>query len=201
MSVRRCIGSDQCNLCRRFDVRQFIRLVASLTVVVMLTALLASTALAGGGGARGVSNLTVIDRTDEPAVAGQEFIVRFTLLAQRVPVDAGAVDVTVWQPGADQEMVVPATSVGGGEWVATLTLPVEGDWRMSISHAVLPTSHSSSFVVGAPPPLAWLPAALIVASFGLLAVAMVAVATLLARRPRASERLVVPQSAPPLPAG
>lgn len=181
-------------------MRQFIRLVASLMVVLTLTVLLASTALAGGGGARGVSDLTVIDRTDEPAVAGQEHTVRFTLLAQRVPVDAGAVEVTVWQGGGHQEMVVPATSVGGGEWVATLTLPAEGDWQMSISHAMLPMSHSSSFVVGAPPPLAWLPAVLIVASFGLLAVAVVAVATLLARRPRVSEPVIVRQSAPPLPA-
>lgn len=182
-------------------MRHLVRLLGSSTLVVALTALVASTALAGGGGSRGVSNLTVIDRTDEPAVAGQEHTVRFTLLAQRVPVDAGAVDVTVWQRGGDQEMVVPATSVGGGEWVATLTLPAEGDWGMSISHAMLPTSHSSSFVVGPPPPLAWLPAALVVASFGLLAVALLAVATLLARRPRASEPHIIRQSAPPLPAG
>jgi hypothetical protein len=120
---------------------------------------------------------SIIDGGGSPPTAGEERELRLLLLQHGVtPVDHGSVELTAWLPGTDERISVPATSVGDGEWVVTVSFPVAGDWQMRIVHSVFDTPPPSAFTVAASPTSALLPATGAIAALLLVVVALIALA-------------------------
>jgi hypothetical protein len=143
-----------------------------------LMALATATALAGG------MATATISAGDEPPTAGEEREVRAVLLQHGVdPVDEGRVTISAWLPGTTERLDVPATSVGGGEWVAAMTFPVEGEWRIQVHHGDLLTPAPLIFPV-ASATTGGLPPAVIPLAGMVAAMTLVGVWRLLAARRR-----------------
>ena len=160
-------------------MRTLIKGSLSLALLGGLLALTTATALAGGYAE------ALISGGDEPPTAGEEREVRVTLLQHGVtPVDWGQVMITATLPGTGERVSVPATSLGDGEWAATLSFPSAGDWQLRVVHDQLETPQATSFSVAAAPGAAWLPGAASLAGMLLAAVVLIGAARLLAGRGR-----------------
>jgi YtkA-like len=153
-------------------MRRRIRTTLALAMLAALGALTAGTVAAGN-----YAETSIIDGADTPPTAGEERELRLVLLQHGVtPVDHGSVELTAWLPGTDERLSVVATSVGNGEWVATVTFPTAGDWQMRVIHSVFETPTASAISVAPSPTTAWLPAAGSIAGMLVLAVALIVVA-------------------------
>jgi hypothetical protein len=151
------------------------RLAAALGGLIAVTVLTTTSALAG--------NYAEVSLApgDMPPTAGEERELRLTLLQHGVtPVDVGTVTLTAWLPGTGERLAVEATSLGGGEWIAALTFPTDGDWQMRVTHSVFETPEASLIAV-APAGFGWVPGALAFGAMGLIVVVLLVVAALLVR--------------------
>lgn len=153
---------------------------AVLAGLLAMLALATSTALAGGGGHAVTTIQSTIDGSGEPMAAGDEREIRFTLLERGVtPVESGAVRLTATLSGTRERVRVLATSVGGGDWVARVTFPVEGRWRIGVTHDSLGTPPPTALDVGPGPAAPWVFAVIVLGAVmmaGALLVAAVALA-------------------------
>lgn len=112
------------------------RLALFAATLVALSTAAAGIALAGNFAA-----VTFVDGSADPPVAGEAREIRFSLLQHGVtPVNDGNVQLTATLPGTDESITVPATSVGDGEWIATVTFPSEGAWEVQVTHSLYETS-------------------------------------------------------------
>jgi hypothetical protein len=165
-----------------------MRIVRRLTLAAA-TLVALSTALAGIALAGNFAAVTFIDGSGDPPVAGEAREIHFTLLQHGVtPISDGNVELTATLPGTDESITVPATSLGGADWVATITFPTEGDWQVQVTHSVFETSPASTLAVASPSAAAAAaqgpsPTFLMLAALaGLSLVAMAAVALVRGRR-------------------
>ena len=160
-------------------MRRLIRVAAALTAIGLMASFTTTSVLAGNW-----AETSIIDGADSPPTAGEAREVRFTLMQHGVtPVDFGKVEVAATLPGTDERISVPATHLGAGEWTATVTFPVEGDWQLRIEHSVLETPAASTFSVAQRPGQAWLPMTASLAGMLVAAVALIAATRLVQSRP------------------
>jgi hypothetical protein len=153
-------------------MRRLTRMTISLALLAALAAVSAATVAAGGS-----ATTTITGGGDAPPTAGEERELRVLLLQHGVtPVEFGSVDLIASLPGTDDSITVPATSIGDGEWVATVTFPTAGDWQLRIVHSQLATPAATSFAVAPPTATAWIPAAGAITAVLLFAVALIVVA-------------------------
>lgn len=163
-------------------MRHFVRGAASLAGSVALLVAFAGSALAGGW-----AQATLIDPPDDPPTSGEEREIRFSLLQHGVtPVTFGQVQLTATHPETGEEIVVQASSQGGGEWTARVTFPAAGDWQIRITHQDLEITGPSTLTVGESTSLAWLPAALALGAFAAVVGVVLAGMFLVAGRSRAA---------------
>ena len=157
-------------------MRHLTRAGAAVAGLAALLTLVTGTALAGGW-----AEVTILGDSGDPPIAGEEREIRFSLLQHGVTaVDHGQVDLTATHPDTGEQIVVGATSLGGGRWASRVTFPRDGSWEIGITHDSLDTSASLQLVVEEPAGLAWLPAVLALGAFGAVAAA-VAVGIFVAR--------------------
>lgn len=155
-------------------MRRLIRTTMALALLAALAAMTAATVAAGN-----YAETSIVDGAATPPTAGEDRELRLRLLQHGVtPVNHGSVDLTAWLPGSDARITVPATSVGNGEWVVTVTFPAAGDWQMRILHSEFETPPPTAFAVGPSSAIAWVPAAGSIAAMLLVAVALIVVARL-----------------------
>lgn len=161
-------------------MRRTRHLITTITALVALMALTTATALAGN-----YAEVAMIDADGAPLVAGEEREIRFDLLQHGVtPVDYGTVQLTLSLAGRAEPIVVDAVSLGGGEWSASVTFPVEGDWQMRITHSALETPPARSIAVGPSAASAWIPGTATVAAFAAAALLLIVGTRLLDRSRR-----------------
>jgi len=126
-------------------MRTIRRFALGAATLVALSTAGAGIALAGNFAA-----VTFVDGSADPPVAGEGREIRFTLLQHGVaPINDGTVSLTAILPGTDESISVPATNIGDGEWVATVTFPADGDWQVRVTHSVFETSAASTLAVAA----------------------------------------------------
>ena len=124
-------------------MRTIGRLALGAATLATLLMAAAGIALAGNFGA-----VTFVDGTADPPTAGEAREIRFSLMQHGVtPINDGTVALTATLPGTDESISVPATNVANGEWAATVTFPVEGDWQVRVTHSVFETSPASTLAV------------------------------------------------------
>jgi hypothetical protein len=159
-----------------------IRQVAAAAALAALMALAAGTALAGGW-----ADVTLVDGAEDPPIAGEEREIRFQLLQHGVTaVDFGEVQLTAAHQDTGEAITVAATSHGGGMWSATVTFPIAGDWQIGIAHSDLLTSEPATLTVGQVTGSDWVPGAISMSVFGLMATVVLGSAVLTGRRRRSS---------------
>jgi hypothetical protein len=152
-------------------MRRLIRTALAVALVAALAAVTAATVAAGN-----YAETSITGGGDTPPTAGEERELRLLLLQHGVtPVDHGSVQLTAWLPGTDESISVPATSVGDGEWLATVTFPSAGDWQMRIVHSEFETPAATAFAVTPAAGAAWMPIAgtvgvLLLAAFAIVIV-------------------------------
>ena len=135
-------------------MRFIVRVARSLGGASALLVALSSTALAGN-----FAEVTFRSDAEAPPVAGVEEEIRFSLLQHGVtPVTSGDVTVSGTLESSGEQVTAVATSVGGGEWVATVEFPVSGAWLLGVSHSELQTSPPVAWSVGAAEAAATAPA-------------------------------------------
>src|SRR5918999_5428733 len=150
-------------------MRRLIRTTLALTALASLAAVTAAGVAAGN-----YAETTIVGGGDSPPTAGEEHELRLLLLQHGVtPVDAGDVEFTAWLPGTDERISVPATSVGNGEWIATVTFPTAGDWQMRVLPNVFETPPPTTFAVAEPRVPAWIPPTGAIALMLLVALALI----------------------------
>jgi YtkA-like len=172
-------------------MRRLIRTTLALTLLAALAAVSAATAMAGN-----YAETLVIGGGETPPTAGEERELRVLLLQHGItPVDHGSVELTAWLPGTDETVSVMATSVGSGEWVATVTFPTAGDWQLRFLHSEFETPPAAAFAVGESAGSAWLPAAGSIGALLLLAVVLIVVARRIGGGDAASEPITEPARA------
>lgn len=160
-------------------MRQLSRVGAGLATLAALLALVTGTALAGGW-----AEVVMTSASEDPPVAGEADEIQFTLLQHGVTaVDFGEVQLTAIHPETGEELTMPATSLGGGRWSASVTFPVAGSWQIGVRHNDLETSGPTTLTVGPVDQLAWLPPALTVGIFGAVAMAVIGGMLLFRNRP------------------
>ena len=121
------------------------RLALGAGTLVAVSTVTAGLALAGN-----FAEVAFVDGSADPPVAGEARDIQFSLLQHGVtPVTFGDVALIATLPGTDESIAVPATSLGGGEWSATVTFPIEGDWQVRVTHNVFETSPASLLAVSA----------------------------------------------------
>jgi len=173
-------------------MRTIGRLALGAATLAALSMAAAGIALAGNFGA-----VTFVDGTADPPTAGEAREIRFSLLQHGVtPINDGTVALTATLPGTDESIRVPATNVGNGEWAATVTFPVEGDWQVRVTHSVFETSPASTLAVASAGAAAATVAqpwtfVLVAALVALLLVAVSAVAIVRSRREAAPTGSVI----------
>jgi hypothetical protein len=142
------------------DMRHLSRIGAGLAWLAALVVLATGTALAGNFG-----EVTFIEGAGGPPTAGEEREIRFSLLQHGVvPIEDGRVDVTLTHAGTGEDLTVQATHAGDGIWVAAVTFPLDGDWRVAVGHEWFETSTPTTMAIAPADRMAWLPAALAVAA-------------------------------------
>jgi hypothetical protein len=160
-------------------MRSLIR-VGAVAAALALPVALAALPVAAGNFAQ----VTMVQGSEDPPVAGEEREIRFVLLQHGVtPVDHGQVQLTATLPGSDEPITVLATSVGDGEWTARVTLPVEGEWQLQVTHSEFETSAPTALSV-APAGFSAPPAALPVTGIALAGVALALLTVVIGRRRR-----------------
>ena len=167
-------------------MRHLTRVGAGLATLAALLALITGTALAGGW-----AEVVMTGASEDPPVAGETDDIQFTLLQHGVTaVDFGDVELTAINPDTGQELTVPATSLGGGRWSASVTFPVAGDWQIGVRHNDLETSGPTTLTVGPVDQLAWLPPALTIGIFAAVVMAVIAGMLLFRNRPAAAGQAI-----------
>ena len=165
-------------------MRHLTRIGAGLATLAALLALISGTTLAGGW-----AEVVMTDASQDPPVAGESGEIEFTLLQHGVTaVDFGDVELTAVNAETGDELTVPATSLGGGRWSASVTFPVAGSWQISVRHNDLETSGPTTLTVGPDAHLAWLPPALTIGIFAAVAVAVTGGMLLFRNRPLVAGR-------------
>lgn len=160
---------------------QFRRLAAAVAALLALGALSAIPAWAGN-----FAEVTIISGAEAPPTVGEEREIRVSLLQHGVtPVDHGTVMVLATLPGTTDTVSAEATSAGGGEWVATISLPAEGEWQLRVAHSVFETSPPTPFPVAAAD--SWLLPAVPFAGAFLAMLVVVAMMMVLGRRPQTTK--------------
>lgn len=124
-------------------MRTIRRLALGAATLAALSTAAAGIALAGNFAA-----VSFVDGSADPPTAGEAREIRFSLLQHGVtPINDGDVELIATLPGSDDAIRVPATSLGDGEWMATVTFPAEGDWQVRVTHSVYETSAASTLAV------------------------------------------------------
>ena len=173
-------------------MRRLIRMAAALTAIGLMASFTTTSVLAGNW-----AETSMVDGADSPPTAGEARELRFTLMQHGVtPVDFGTVEVAATLPGTDERISVPAIHLGAGEWTATVTFPVEGDWQLRIAHSVLETPAASTFSVAQDPGPAWLRMTASLAGLLLAAVVLMAATRLVRSRPSRPSDPAEPSIAP-----
>jgi YtkA-like len=167
-------------------MRSITRLTTAAMAVAAALALSATAAFAGSS-----AEVSIISGGETPPTAGEERELRLSVLQHGVtPVEAGRVTITAELPGSTETISVPATHVGGGEWVATVTFPTGGDWQLRVTHNVFETPAPSTFAVAPSPAIGWLPAGIAIGAALLAAAGLVLVARAFGRdRPSRTEAM------------
>jgi hypothetical protein len=159
-----------------------IRWLGVAAGLATLMALATGTVLAGGW-----AEVTMLDGSGDPPIAGEEREIRFQLLQHGVTaVDFGDVDLTAVDPATGQAITVAATNHGGGNWSAVVTFPVDWNWQISVAHSGLLTSEPTTMVVGRVDGIAGLGGAISIGVFALMAIVVVGSALLIGRGRRPS---------------
>ena len=154
-------------------------IAAALAAQAALVTLVTGTALAGGW-----AEVTMVDGSEDPPIAGEVREIRFSLLQHGVTaVDFGEAQLTAVHPDTGESIRVAATNHGGGMWSASVTFPQDGNWRIAIAHDELETTEPVTVMaVGQLDGVAWLPGALAFSAFGLMVVAVLGSMLLISRR-------------------
>lgn len=153
------------------------RLAAGLAAFAALGILATGAALAGNW-----AEASVVPAGGEPPTAGDAEELRIMLLQHGVtPVELGSVDILAWLPSTGERVTAEATSLGGGEWSASVVFPTGGDWQLQVTHSSFYTAEAAPLTVAPPSDLAWVPPTAAVAGVATLGLALVAAALLLAR--------------------
>ncbi len=161
---------------------RILRPWALLAGLLALLSLATGTALAGGGGHGAATIESSVDGSGGPLAVGEEREIRLSLFEPGdTPVESGTVRVTATLSGSRERVSVLATNVGGGDWVARVAFPIEGRWRIGVSHDSLGTSLPSALDVGPGPAAPWVIAAIVLGAVT-VAGALLAAAVALARR-------------------
>ena len=156
-------------------MRRLTRTTLALALLASLAAVTAATVAAGN-----YAETSIVEGVATPPTAGEDRELRLRLLQHGVtPVNHGSVELTAWLPGTDERISVPATGIGNGEWLVTVTFPAAGDWQMRILHSEFETPPPTAFAVGASSASAWLPAAGSIAAMLIVAVALIVVTRLI----------------------
>lgn len=164
-------------------MRHFIRVAATLAALVALAGLTTTTVLAGNFAEVAITTGSAGD----PPVAGEDREYRFVLLQHGVtPINDGTVEVQAWLPSSGDRITVTATSLGDGEWAATLAFPIEGDWQLRVMHSQFETSPATVVAVSPGGAMAWMPQVASMAGLGLAAAALLLIARRLGGRRSAS---------------
>ena len=165
-------------------MRHLRRLGIAVGALGALIALMSGTALAGGW-----AEVSMVDGSEEPPVAGEEREIRFSLLQHGVTaVDFGEVELTAVHAESGQVITARATNHGGGRWSAAVTFPVEGNWQIGVAHNDLETSEPTMVLaVGQIDGLGWLPGAISVGAFLVAAVVVLGSMLLIGRRRPATD--------------
>ena len=159
-------------------MRYLTRLGMAAVAVGAMTALMAGTALAGGW-----AEVVIADGSEGPPIAGEEREIQFSLLQHGVTaVDFGEAQLTAVSSETGESITVPATNHGGGSWSAVVTFPVAGNWQIAVGHTHLETSAPTTIAVGQIDGLTWLPGAISVGVFLLVATVVLASMVLIGRR-------------------
>ena len=170
-----------------------MRTIRWLSVVVGLATLMVlatGTVLAGGW-----AEVTMVEGSGDPPIAGEEREIRFQLLQHGVTaVDFGDVELNAVDPATGQAITVAATNRGGGIWSALVTFPVDGTWQISVAHSDLLTSEPTTLAVGRIDGFAGVGGAIAIGAFALMAIVVVGSALLIGRGRRTS--LAEPAGAP-----
>ena len=157
-------------------------IAAALAAQAALVTLMTGTALAGGW-----AEVTMVDGSGDPPIAGEEREIRFSLLQHGVTaVDFGRVQLTAVNPDSGETITVAASNHGGGMWSAFVTFPAEGNWEIAVAHNELLTSEPTTMAVGQLDAFAWLPGVLAIGGFGLMAVVVLGSMLLIGRRGRSA---------------
>lgn len=156
-------------------MRHRTRLALAIATATILS--LAAGVVAAGSDA----DVGFTDGMDAPPTAGEEREIGFTLLQHGVtPVDFGEVTLTATAEGTDP-VAVEATSLGDGRWVASMTFPAAGEWRLRVTHSELETSQAVAVSV-AEAAFTWPASLLPMAAIGGAAILLLVGAAAMARR-------------------
>jgi hypothetical protein len=168
------------------DMRHLTRVGAGLATLAALLALITGTALAGGW-----AEVVMADASEDPPIAGETGEIQFMLLQHGVTaVDFGEAELTAINIETGQELTVPATSLGGGRWSASVTFPVAGSWQIGIRHNGLETSGPTTLTVGPVDQLAWLPPAFTLGVFAAFAMSVIVAMLLFRKGPLAAGQAI-----------
>ena len=172
-------------------MRRALRTTLAMAWASALTALVTTGVVAGGW-----ADVVMIDEDGAPPVAGEQHDVAFRLMQHGVtPVDFGRVELVATLADGGQQVRAQAVSIGNGEWVATITLPRDGVWEITVTHTDLLTSEPPPLLVGSAMGGIgnasatagwWLP--LVLGASGFIVVTLAGAALLVPRRPRRGER-------------
>jgi hypothetical protein len=158
-------------------MRHLVRAVGVLATLGALLTVMAGTALAGN-----FAEVTYVDGTEEPPIAGEERDITFVLLQHGVtPIDHGNVQLTLTNPGSGEELTVTAAALGEGTWRASVTFPSAGEWQLGVRHQWFETSTPVAISVADAPTLGWLQPTLGIGAFGAAVVLLAGM--LFVRRP------------------
>jgi hypothetical protein len=158
---------------------RWLGIAAALAAQAALVTLMTGTALAGGW-----AEVTMVDGSEDPPIAGEVREIRFSLLQHGgAAVDFGEAQLTAVNSDTGESITVAATNHGGGMWSALVTFPQDGNWQITIAHDGLETTEPATLMaVGQLDGFAWLPGALALTAFGLMAVAVLGSMLLIGRR-------------------
>jgi len=109
--------------------------VASLLMIALATFACARFGDVAKGKVQNGTEVSLALKPAEPRMGGTDF--KVSLQGPNGPIENAPVTVTYFMPAmgmmAEMKGSTPAKSSGGGEYVATLDLPMEGDWTVIVN--------------------------------------------------------------------
>ncbi len=165
-----------------------MRSISALPLALVALLLVAPVAIAGNWAA-----VSVDSSSTDGWEAGTSHGLVVTLLQHgETPVNHGSVEVALTNDVTGASITGVARRVGDGLWQATLALPSDGDWALSVSHSTLATELNTPVTISVAPSPAPTPApssallspALLLAMAATVLFALAVIAGLLVARSR-----------------